>query len=94
MPADLPPFDPKTSKPNSTILPPERVPVPARKTWAPDGTEQGRGPRADRRPLNTTGAPDGTLYSSGLDGSNPATMEKLAGGAFLSSDKLLTGEEE
>jgi len=82
MPADLPPFDPASPRPNSTINPPERVAMTP--TWdvAAEGQKKDVAAAAIAPP-NVNGE-----YGA-LDGSNPSTLEQLQGGAFLDSDALL-----
>ena len=82
MPADLPPFDPVTTKPNSTINEPERSPMLP--TWDPDA------PSKDADLVRITAANPNGEYGV-LDGSNPAQLEDHAPGAFLDSDALQGG---
>ncbi len=78
----MPPFDAKSPKPNSTILPPERSPMLP--TWDPDA------PSKDAQLAVIAAAvvngEDATAYDCA-----PVTLEKIAPGAFLSSDELQGG---
>jgi hypothetical protein len=82
MSADLPPFDPASPKPNSTINPPERVAMTP--SWDVDAEAQKKDVAAAAIDSPNVNGEYGTL-----DGSRPATLERLQGGAFLDTDALL-----
>ena len=82
MPTDLPPFDPATTKPNSTINPPERSPMVP--TWDPTADNKD----AALVRIDAANLPGGEYSSDGADDSNPVKLEAMAAPAFWPSDKL------
>ena len=79
----LPPFDPATPKPNSTINPPDRVAMTP--TWDPSA------PSKDAALTRIASAEVNGEFSAHPDGSNPSCLEAVAGGGHLDSDHLDSG---